>query len=185
MAQPFLGQIEFFSFDFVPRNWMVCAGQILPIQQNAALFSLLGTTFGGNGTTTFALPDLRGTVPVGQGTGQRLSQRRVGDSFGTETVTLTSASTPSHTHAVAVKASPDTAQNVFTPDATSVLTQTTGTDAGGGTILFDIYAADIAPNRQLGASTIGLTGGSPHANMMPSLAGNFCIATMGMFPSRN
>ncbi len=184
MAQPYLGQIEFFGFDFVPRNWMVCAGQILPIQQNAALFALLGTTYGGNGATTFALPDLRGTVPMGQGTGRGLSQRLLGQSFGTETVTLTSASTPSHSHAVAVKATPNTAQNVFTPEATSVLTQTTGTDSSGGTLVFDIYGADPAPNQQLGASTIGLSGGAAHANMMPSLVGNFCIAVKGVFPSQ-
>ena len=185
MAQPFLGQIEVFAFDFVPRGWMACAGQILSIQQNSALFSLLGTNFGGNGQTTFALPDLRGTAAVGQGRGNGLSPRDVGQAFGAETVALTGASTPSHTHVVTAKANPDTARNVYTPDATSVLTLTTGSDSGGGTLVFDIYAADAAPGQVLGASAIGPTGGAPHANMMPSLTGNFCIAVVGTYPSRN
>lgn len=184
MAQPFLGQIEFFAFGFVPSGWMVCAGQLLGISQNSALFALLGTTYGGNGTTTFGLPDLRGTAPMGQGAGQGLTQRVLGETLGTETVTLTADSTPLHTHVVAVKAHPDTSRNVFTPDGTSVLTLTTGSDPGGGTLAFDIYGPAPAPTRQLGASSIGLTGGTPHANMMPSLVGNFCISMKGMFPSR-
>ena len=185
MAQPFLGQIEFFAFDFVPRGWMACAGQIMPIQQFSALFSLLGTTYGGSGQTTFMLPDLRGTLPMGQGAGQGLTPRLMGQSFGSETVALTSASTPAHAHTMAVKSNPDTTQNVFTPAATSVLTLTTGTDSGGGVIPFDIYAPDPSPNQALGSSTIGSTGGAPHSNMMPSLVGNFCIAVQGMYPSRN
>src|SRR5215211_4319727 len=100
MSEPFIGQIMLVPYNFAPRGWAFCAGQILPIAQNTALFSLLGTTFGGNGQTTFALPDLRGRAPIGQGQGPGLSNISLGEAAGTETVTLLSTNMPAHSHTV-------------------------------------------------------------------------------------
>lgn len=185
MATPYIGQIEAFAFDFAPRGWAVCAGQVLGIAQNQALFALIGTTFGGNGTTTFALPDLRGSAVMGQGTGLGLTPRLVGQAFGEENHTLTAAETPIHQHALQVIANPNTAQNVTTPDNTVVLSQTTGLAADGQPLAFNIYGADAAPNQALNGAVIGVTGGLPHTNEMPSLALNFCIALTGVFPSQS
>lgn len=191
MAQPFLGQIELFAFGFAPRGWMVCAGQTLGITQNQALFALLGTTYGGDGRTTFALPDLRGSAAVGQGSGQGLSPWTIGQTGGVESVTLTSAETPTHGHGLAAISNPDTTANVATPSPAVLLTQTTGVDAAGGPLVFNIYATDAgptqgqAPTQALSPASVGMVGGTPHSNMMPSAALNFCISLMGAFPSRN
>ncbi len=184
MATPYIGQIEAFAFDFAPRGWAMCAGQILGIAQNQALFALLGTTFGGNGTSTFALPDLRGAAVIGQGTGLGLTPREVGQAFGEENHTLTAAETPIHQHALQVISNPNTAQNVTTPDSTVILSQTTGLAADGQSLNFDIYVADTAPNQALSGTVIGVTGGQAHTNQMPSLVVNFCIALTGVFPSQ-
>src|ERR1041385_5952172 len=98
MAEPFLGQVEIYAFDFPPKGWAVCAGQLLPINQNQALFALLGTTYGGNGQTTFALPNLQGRVPIGIGLGAGLQNYVIGDAGGVESVTLAAANLPAHTH---------------------------------------------------------------------------------------
>lgn len=185
MAEPYLGQIEAFAFDFAPKGWALCAGQLLSVAQNQALFSLLGTSFGGNGTTTFALPDLRGAAAMGQGSGVGLTPRTVGQVLGEENHTLTAAETPMHQHALNVISNPNTTQNVSTPDNTAVLSQTTGIAADGQPLSFNIYVADPAPNQALNGAVIGATGGQPHNNQMPSLAVNFCIALSGIFPSRS
>ncbi|HET7881835.1 MAG TPA: tail fiber protein [Acetobacteraceae bacterium] len=185
MSEPYLGQIELFSFGFAPKGWALCAGQIMAINQNQALFALLGTTFGGNGTTTFALPDLRSRVPMGQGNGGGLTPRTLGETAGEETHVLSIAETPPHVHTVQAIANPVLANNVDAPGPTVALAQTTGTDKSGGTLVVNIYATDNAPNQPLASGAIGPTGGQPHPNQMPYLALNACIALVGIFPTRN
>jgi microcystin-dependent protein len=185
MAEPFIGQIEIFAFGFAPKGWAQCNGQLLAINQNQALFSLLGTTFGGDGRQTFALPDLRARVPMGQGAGPGLTPRQMGEKDGAEAHTLTIAETPSHTHAINTISNPTLSNNVDTPKNTVALAKTTGTNKDGGTITVDIYAPDAAPNQQMAPAALGNTGGQPHSNMMPYLGTNICIALRGLFPSRN
>ena len=167
MSEPFLGEIRAFGFNFAPRGWAMCSGQILPIAQNTALFSLLGTTYGGNGQTTFALPDLRGRAPVHQGQGPGLSNKSLGEQAGQETHTLIVTEMPAHTHSQpASNAEQDTNRPVNAVPARG------GVYAGSGDGTF------------MDANT--LAGGSqPHNNMQPYLALNYCIALEGIFPSRN
>jgi microcystin-dependent protein len=167
----YLGQIGIYGFNFAPKGWAFCSNTILPITQNTALFSLIGTTYGGNGTTTFALPDMRSRTPVGFG-----SQTVMGELFGVENVTLLSTEMPAHTHAMAVNNGPGTAK----PIANNVFAQ--GTD---GTNPLPAY---IAPqgNLTLNPMTVSLSGnGLQHNNIQPCLAVNFCIATTGYYPARN
>jgi microcystin-dependent protein len=169
MSEPFLGMIAIYGFNFAPRGWAMCSGQILPIAQNTALFSLLGTTYGGNGQTTFALPDLRSRVPIHFGQGPGLSSYDLGQAAGTETVTLIGNQIPSHTHPV----------NCSENDASS--NKTPGNlPANGGSY-------DPTANAQMSANMIPPSGGGnqPHPNIQPYLAINFCIALEGIFPSRN
>jgi microcystin-dependent protein len=185
MSQPFLGQIELFAFGFPPRYWAQCSGQLLPVNQNQALFALLGTTFGGDGINTFALPDLRGRVPVGQGSGQGLTPRSVGQRAGEEAHTLLVGETPGHSHAVQSIPNPVTANNTSEPGPAVALAQTTGVDRDGNPFTVNLYAPDNAPSQAMAGSAIGITGGQPHPNLMPYLVGNFCIALQGLFPSQN
>lgn len=196
----FLGCIKIFGFNFNPRGWMTCQGQQLSIAQNSALFSLLGTTYGGNGQTTFGLPDLRGRVPVGQGQGTGLSPYALGQTGGFESVTLTQQQLPTHIHAA-------TAQSTSTSATSAILTaETTQANAqnpagkclASGT---NIYATeDPASNRQMASSCIEATtttnttttvtvapagASAPVAILSPFLAVNYCICTEGIFPSRN
>lgn len=165
MAEPFLAEVRIMSFNFAPRGWALCNGQLLPINQNQALFSLLGTTYGGNGQVNFALPNLQGRVPVHMGNG--ISQ---GEAGGQTTVTLTSQQMPQHVH---VLMGSSAAQNTVVPSG--LLAVTTPSEFYGGT-----------PNAVASAASIGSTGGSqPHNNMQPSLVLNFCIALQGIFPSQN
>jgi microcystin-dependent protein len=167
MSEPFLAEIRIVGFNFAPRGWAFCDGQILPINQNQSLYSLLGTTYGGDGRTTFALPDLRGRVPI-----HVSSQYREGQRSGSETVTLTREQMPSHSHEA--KASSDTA-------STPVPTGNVLADSAPGE--FYQGASNLVALQQ---STIGTTGGGQgHNNMQPFLALNFCIALRGLFPSRN
>ncbi|HET8676384.1 MAG TPA: tail fiber protein [Blastocatellia bacterium] len=171
MSEPFLGMIAIYGFNFAPRGWAFCNGQILPIAQNTALFSLLGTTYGGNGQTTFALPNLQSRVPVHFGQGPGLSSYDLGQAAGTETVTLTGNQIPAHTHQV----------NASDGDATS-----NKPDAG---VLCqgNSYNQQPPPLVAMSASMIPPSGGGnqPHENIQPYLALNFCIALEGIFPSRN
>lgn len=162
-----------FAGNFAPRNWALCNGQILPISQNTALFSILGTTYGGNGQTTFALPDLRSRVPVHPGQGLGLSPYTLGQQGGTETVTLLSNQMPAHTHLLACNGS--------SAGATSATNNFSGSLARGAT---GTYAA--TSDNTMNPAAIGVAGGSqPHENLQPFLAVNFIIATSGLFPSRN
>jgi microcystin-dependent protein len=168
-ASPYLSEIQLFACNFAPRGYAFCSGQILPIAQNTALFSLLGTTYGGNGQTTFALPDLRGRVPVHPGQGPGLSNVSLGEVGGVETVTLTANQMPAHSH---------TANGT---QAAATSTRPSGNVPSGG------GAYNPTPDGStLASGFIGSTGGSqPHENHQPYLGLNFCIAVEGLFPSRN
>lgn len=186
MSTPFLGEIRTFAGNFAPKGWASCSGQLLSIAQNNALFSLLGTDYGGDGITTFALPDLRGRAVIGQGQGPGLSPYSVGQQTGAETVTLIVSQIPSHTHDVraftAAATSPDPSGLALAqpgdanPEAPQV-----------GKSLFYLNPAIGSPNTAaLPADTIQPAGGSqPHENMSPYLALFYIIALQGIFPSRN
>ena len=176
----YLSAIMLFGFDFPPRGWATCNGQIMQISTNSALFSLLGTTYGGNGTTNFALPDLRGRVAVGShnSTGPGLSNYTLGQRAGVENITLLQTQIPSHNHQLLVNG---TAATLNAPTGTSALAVATdiNTDAT------KIYNS-AAPNILLNTGTIAIGGGSqPHSNTMPYTTLNFCICLSGIFPSRN
>ena len=179
MAEPFISQIEAFAFNFAPKGWALCAGQTLPINQNQALFSLLGTTFGGNGTTTFVLPDLRGRLANGFGQGPGLANYNLGQQGGEETHTLTVTETPPHSHLI-------NANNNGTTGGSSTpgggVTLGAGYANQTGSPAVNIYST-AAPTIAMGS--LGPAGGQPHENRMPFLALNYCIALQGIFPSRN
>jgi microcystin-dependent protein len=185
---PFLGQIEVFGFNFAPKNWVQCRGQILPIQQYQALFALLGTTYGGNGVTTFGLPDLQGRVPLGVGTDPVRVPWALGQKGGTEAVVLQATQIAAHTHQVRAAGATDVSSNTAVPSNTVGLGQTTGTDNNGKTMMVNAFVSGSVTSNYvpLHASAIS-TGGSsqPHENRMPSLVLNFCISLAGVFPSRN
>jgi microcystin-dependent protein len=178
MAQPYVGQIEAFAFGFAPKGWAFCAGQVMSINQNQALFSLLGTTYGGNGVTTFQLPDLRSRLAMGQGNGAGLTPRVIGETGGEENHTLLVSETPLHTHALRAASATGTPTNL--PGNTVVL----GQSANGGVAL-SLYATDSNPSQPMAPTAIGSTGGQPHSNLMPYNTLNFCIALVGIYPSRN
>jgi microcystin-dependent protein len=175
MTNPFLGEIRAFSFNFAPTGWQMCNGQILAIQQNQALFSLIGTYYGGNGTTTFALPDLRGRVAMSQDASTTIGQQQ-----GSEGVNLTIQQIPLHSHQVT--ANPNGA-SAFTaiPGPTVILgTGSEGTSATPTVTVYSSAAANVT------LAPLSNTGGSlPHENRMPLLVMNYCIALSGIFPSRN
>jgi microcystin-dependent protein len=178
MSEPYLGEIRLFGGNFAPRNNAYCAGQLLNISQNAALFSLLGTTFGGNGSTTFGLPDLRGRLPVGMGQGTGLSNTTLGEIEGTESVTISTAQMPMHNHPVAAST---TGANQHTPGGNNFATL-----QSPWTRFYIQEANKTGTPTQLNPLTIGMTGGSqPHENRMPALAVSVIIALSGIFPSRN
>ena len=173
MSEPFLGQIMAVGFNFAPRGWAMCSGQILSIAQNTALFSLLGTMYGGNGQTTFALPDLRGRVPIHLGQGPGLTSRSQGEVGGEENHTLLSSEMPMHKHSLDVSTSPSTSD---LPAANAVL---------GRSVRSNNFIG-VAPNASLAPAAIGFAGsGQPHNNMPPYLVVNYVICLEGIFPSRN
>lgn len=168
MSEPFLAEIRIMGFNFAPRNWAFCDGQILPINQNQSLYSLLGTTYGGDGRTSFALPDLRGRAPMHED-----SRYRLGVKGGAETVTLTTAEIPSHGHPrLATTSAADTSDPAGNMHATT----------GGGRRPVTPYAA---PGNEVNMQSTSSVGGQAHNNMQPYLALNFAIALRGLFPSRN
>jgi microcystin-dependent protein len=179
MAEPFISQIEAFAFNFAPKGWALCAGQIMPINQNQALFSLVGTTFGGNGTTTFALPDLRGRLANGFGTGPGLANYSLGQQAGQETHTLTVTETPPHNHRINADNNGTTGGS-STPGGGVTLGAGYANEAGSPAV--NIYSS-AAPTIAMGS--LGSTGGQSHENRMPFQALNYCIALQGIFPSRN
>jgi microcystin-dependent protein len=174
MSQPFVGQIIAVGFNFAPAGWALCQGQLLPIDQNQALFSLLGTTFGGNGTTTFGLPDLRGRGALGMGQGPGLGSYVLGQAAGVESATLAGAQIGSHVHGLSAAATATTP----TPSSSVVL----GTPAAAT----PIYATG-GTGATLTAGAVSTTpgGGQPHENRQPSLTVNYIISLFGVFPSQN
>lgn len=183
MSDPYIGEIRPFGFNFAPRNWAFCRGQILAISSNTALFSILGTTYGGNGQTTFALPNLQSRVTVGMGTGPGLSTYVLGEQTGEENHTLLTSEMPAHTHAPYTRVKPGTADGRRVPASGDYLTRlNVAANAPGLTWL----AAPLTNATTLHPSAIGLTGGNqPHSNLQPTLAINYCICLNGVFPARN
>ena len=180
MSAPFVAEIRMFGFQFAPTGWAQCNGQLLPISQNTALFSLLGTFYGGDGKSTFALPNLQGSVPLGQGQGPGLSQYFLGQQAGQPFVTLLESEMPAHSHGYAV-----TTNNGTVNDAGgNQLGKGQSGNPVSGTTQARIYA-NAAPNQNLAGQAISPTGSSfPHNNIMPSLVLNYCIAMQGIFPPR-
>jgi microcystin-dependent protein len=173
MSTPFLGEIKVFACNFAPKGWALCNGQIVSIQQNQALFALLGTTYGGNGTTTFALPNLQGRVPLHFGSGAGLSVYNLGQTGGTESVTLAVNQIPSHNHSVACNTSTASQPNPAGNFPGTPFSNTAG-----------IY--ETSANGTMAANAIANNGGSqPHENRQPGLVLNYCIALQGIFPSRS
>jgi microcystin-dependent protein len=169
MADPFVAEIRMFGFNFAPTGWAQCNGQLLPLSQNTALFSLLGTTYGGDGKSTFALPNLQGNVPLHPGQGQGLSLYDLGQQGGAQFITLLQSEIPIHTHTLS--ASEETVNE----------TNPTNFFFGAGETR---YAAP-ANVTQAAFQALSIAGGSlPHNNMMPYLVVNFCIALQGVFPAR-
>lgn len=169
MAEPFLSEIRMVSFNFPPKSWAFANGQLLPINQNQALFALLGTTYGGNGQTNFALPDFRGRVPIHMGNGHSLGERA-----GQEAVTITPQQTPQHNHFVTAVDSG--ASNLNDPTGAYL----------ANTLPNNFYSTVPSALTSLNAATLSNVGGSqPHNNLQPFLVISFCIALQGIFPSRN
>ncbi|MDX6585415.1 MAG: hypothetical protein QOI10_4599 [Solirubrobacterales bacterium] len=172
MADPFVAEIRIFPFNFAPKGWAWCDGQLLPLSQNTALFSLLGTTYGGNGKSNFALPDLQGSSPMHPGQGPGLSLHDLGETGGTDTVTLLESEMPAHTHAMMGAANDPALAKLISNQASFSLSQ-------GGGIYQDSQNAQLAPE------AITPSGGDqPHNNLMPYLTLYFNIALQGVFPPR-
>ncbi len=179
--EPFLAEINMFAGNFAPRGWAQCNGQILPIENNQSLYSLLGTTYGGDGRVDFALPDLRGRVPIHEGQGTSLTNRQLGDTGGTETVTLNVSQIPSHSHTATSTLNASSVNSGNTSVPTGAVLADDGSDK--------IYAS-IAPNVDMSTAAVTTTLGNPggnqgHENMQPYSVINFIIATEGTFPPRN
>jgi microcystin-dependent protein len=172
MADPFVAEIRIFPFNFAPTGWAFCNGQLMPISQNTALFSLLGTTYGGDGRTTFALPNLQGNAPMHPGQGPGLSEHFLGEMGGSATLTLLVSEIPAHAHAINAQNTPG---NVKLPSSSVTLSRSAGGNA---------YAPAqnlVAMSNQMLAPT---GGGQPSNNMQPYLTLSFCIALQGIFPPR-
>ena len=176
MSDPFIGEIMLFGGTFAPRGWAFCDGQLLAISSNTALFSLLGTTYGGDGRTTFGLPDLRGRAPLHAGHGPGLTNRVIGSRGGSERVALSASQVASHSHAPFASTDEATSSGPIEPSPP-------------GGVLADTNAAlyaTAAPDTAMNADAVGDTGGGqPHDNMMPYAVVSYCIALVGVFPSRN
>jgi microcystin-dependent protein len=173
MSNPFVAEIRIVGFNFPPTGWAYCDGQLMPISQNTALFSLVGTYYGGDGKTTFALPNLQGSVALSQGQGAGLSDYVLGQQSGTETVTLLQSEIPAHNHQVAC--------NIALATVGTGATNATFARASGG----NAYQSGT-PNVAMDPNTLSIAGASlPHNNMMPYLTLNYIIALQGVFPARN
>src|SRR4051794_4328962 len=174
MSDPFVAEIRIFPFSFAPKGWAFCNGQLMPISQNTALFSLLGTTYGGDGKSTFALPDMQGNAPMQPGQGQGLSLRDLGQVSGTETVTLLQTEIPVHTHTL-MGTVEDATQGSLTQGVIPAQTV-------NGLLYQTTVASNLVP---MAFQSLSPAGGSlPHNNMQPYLTLSFCIALQGIFPQR-
>lgn len=179
MADPFVGEIRVFGFNFAPRGWAACDGSLVAIQQNSTLFAVIGTIYGGNGTSTFALPNLQGRAAMHWGSPLGLSQTDIGQAQGSESITLTSSQLPVHTHILqgGTPTAVPGAQAVATPSSTALLSSSAPGFA---------YAPTTTPPVPFSPVAITSTGGNqPHLNAQPRLAMMYCIALEGLFPSRN
>lgn len=175
MSEPFIGEIRMFGFNFAPRNWATCDGQLLPISQNTALFSILGTTYGGDGKSNFRLPNMQGSTPLQSGQGSGLTYRPLGESGGSPTVTLQPGELPSHTHTLQCAS--------VSADQTSPANDVPAAGAGQrGAAFYADAPGNASPMKPGIVSTSG--GNAPHNNMPPYLALNFCIALQGIYPPR-
>lgn len=172
MSAPFVGEIRMFAGNFAPRDWAFCDGQLLAVSQNDALFSLLGTIYGGDGRTTFGLPDMRGRIPIHAGTGPGLSLRRLGSKGGSETETVTVNQLPTHTHPF--KASTDAADLASPENAIPA-----------ESALIDAYVEETADQNLASTAITNTGGGRSHTNLQPFLCIHFIIALFGIYPSRN
>lgn len=175
MSDPFVAEIRIFPFNFAPSGWAFCNGQLMPISQNTALFSLLGTFYGGDGKATFALPDLQGRAAMHPGQGPGLSLHDIGEQGGSDQVTLLQSELPSHVHSLQA-AGNNATQGTLTPNA--ALGTTTG-----GALYQTQTGSNLVPMSANALTPVG--GGLPHNNMQPYLTLNFCIALQGVFPARN
>lgn len=174
MSNPFLAEIRIYPFNFPPKGWAFCDGQILPLSQNTALFSLLGTTYGGDGKSNFALPDLQGCAPMHPGQGPGLSLHDLGETGGSDTVTLLESEIPNHTHQLKAQVQDPADTNV--PGGSAVF----GKSTGGA-----LYQTTSTQGKQLAFQALTPAGGGlPHNNLMPYLTLNFCIALQGVYPPR-
>ena len=174
MSEPYVGEIRMFAGTFAPRGWALCDGQLLAVAENDALFSLLGTIYGGDGRTTFGLPDLRGRLPMHTGTGPGLSSRSMGQKRGSESVSVSTSQVPSHNHEMRASTTPGT-QNIPTG---GLLASSPGVR---------LYRPQPPTGNNLATNTIGPSAGGAqsHSNLMPFLCVNFIIALFGVYPSRN
>ena len=176
MSSPFVAQVQIFAFNFPPTGWAFCDGQLMPISQNTALFSLLGTTYGGDGKSTFALPNCQGNSVMQPGQGQGLSLRDLGEIGGEETVTLLSTEMPAHNHNIMASGQPSSTGQSG-PSGTMCLAR----GFGGSPYKATPFTNSVV----MAPQTLSLAGGSlPHQNMMPYLTLNYCIALQGIFPAR-
>ena len=174
MADPFVAEIRIFPFNFAPKGWAWCDGQLMPLSQNTALFSLLGTTYGGNGKSNFALPNLQGSAPMHPGQGPGLSLHDLGETGGSETVTLLESEIPAHSHTMQANAFP---ANIQAPSGDRALAQSTGGVA---------YKPPPATMTAMSGDALAPAGGDqPHNNLMPYLTFYFNIALQGVFPPRS
>lgn len=171
MAEPFIAEVRLFPYNFAPRGWAFCQGQLLPISQNTALFSLIGTTYGGDGRSTMALPDLRSRFAMHPGRGPGLTDRRLGERVGTSSVTLSEAQMPNHRHEVRTAVSPTTPGPSGAMPAQSL----------GGRA----YRAPGTTTTTMASAVMPSGGSVAHENRQPGLALNFCIALQGLYPSRS
>jgi len=180
MSQPFVGQMIRVGFNFAPAGWMKCQGQLLPISQYETLFNLIGTTYGGDGQNTFALPDLQGRVTLSMGQGPGLSNYNIGELGGTQTVTLITQQMPQHQHFVNVINSPASG------NAASASGLLANEGPGGITLVYTYAPYDAANQTPLNSRSIGMSpGGQPHENRQPLLAITWCISLFGIYPSQN
>ncbi|AQW30234.1 phage tail protein [Ralstonia syzygii subsp. celebesensis] len=175
--EPFIGEIRLFAGNYAPQGWLLCQGQLIDIAGNETLYTLLGTTYGGDGRTTFALPDLQGRLPVGQGQGPGLTNRTIGQRLGVEDVTLTQAQIPAHSHALSATSGQATS---ITPGP-GVMLATVPNPQG----FYDAGTANPPTKAAFASQAVGMAGANlPHSNHMPTASINYIIATVGIYPSQ-